>query len=354
MKFHSKTLIPPLILLPFFCFSLAGCTGYHAKKPDVDRHVDALIERHRYDKAIDIIEEIPPGHEKYDEMTKRIPLIEEKRETIISECLAEARAREAERDWAGAAAVIDKALKMFPNEPLLRDMRNRFDALRQESIDKSNLNIILARGRYLAEIRDSKENLLLANPESLIYSWRYRYYQRKIKHLSQTLHAIGRDAAEENDTETALEALTLSQRLHPDEKSHSLLAEIHRSQRMKRAMVRDNQKAAKLENQWPELEASFDRSMRAGDLISARQLVMEMSDVDPQKAEDCRKRLEKRIDRKTEVLLARGRFLYEQEFIKEALDVWQEALRLKPDKPELIQNIHRAETFLENLNRWKQ
>ena len=354
MKFHSKTILSPLILLPFFSLPLTGCTGYHAKNPDVDRHIDALVERHRYDKAIDIIEEIPPGHEKYDEMAQRIPLIEEKRESIISESLTEARARETDRDWAGAVAVIDNALKMLPNEPVLTEMRNRFEALRQESIDQSNLNILLARGRYLADIRASEENLLLANPESLISRWRYRYYQRKIKHLSQTLHAIGRDAAEENDTETALEALTLSQRLHPDEKSQSLLAEIHRSHRMKRAMVRNNQKAAKHENQWPELEASFNRSMRADDLISARQLVLEMSNVDPEKAEDGRERLEKRIDRKTEVLQVRGRFLYEQGYIKEALDVWQEALRLKPDKPELMQNIHRAETFLENLDRWKQ
>ncbi len=353
MKFHSRLLLFLLILVPFFYLSLAGCTGYHAKKSNVDSRIDALIERKQYDTALEIIAEIPPEHEKHDEMAQRIPLIKEKRENIISERLAEARGRENEQDWAGAVAVIDNALKMSPNEPILTEMRNKYEALRLESIDQSNLDILLARGRYLADIRTSEENLLLANPESIASRWRYRYYQQELKHVAQTLHDIGRQAVEENNTETALEALTLSTRLHPDEKGQSLLAEIHRDQRMKRSMAR-NREVADTENQWPELEASFTLAMRADDLISARQLVMEMNDMDPEKTKGCRDRFEKRIDRKTEVLKARGRFLYEQGFIKEALDVWQEALRLKPDNPELIQNIHRAATFLENLNRWKQ
>ncbi len=342
-----------LILIPFFYLPLTGCTGYHAKKPNVESHIDALIERQRYDTALEIIAEIPPEHEKHDEMAQRIPLIKEKRENIISERLAEARALENEQDWAGAVAIIDNALKLFPSAPILTEMRNKYEALRLESIDQSNLDILLARGRYLADIRASEENLLLANPESLASRWRYRYYQQELKHVSQTLHDIGRQAVEENNMETAFEALTLSTRLHPDEKCQSLLAEIHRAERMKRTMARNREKAD-AENQWPELETGFNAAMRADDLISARHLVMEMNDMDPEKAKGCRDRLEKRIDRRTEVLQARGRFLYEQGFIKEALDVWQEALRLKPDNPELIQNIHRAATFLENLNRWKQ
>jgi hypothetical protein len=50
--------------------------------------------------------------------------------------------------------------------------------------------------------------------------------------------------------------------------------------------------------------------------------------------------------------MERGRLLYSQGFLREALDVWQEALRFKPDDPELRAYAERAETFMRNLDQW--
>lgn len=105
---------------------------------------------------------------------------------------------------------------------------------------------------------------------------------------------------------------------------------------------------------FPELAERFGQAMAASNLASARRLAREMAEIDPERSEDYENRLAGPIEEKAASLRARGRLLYGQGFIEEALAVWQEALQLKPDSPELIQNIHRARTFLENLNRWKE
>ena len=353
MRIFSQILIVPLILVSLVNISLTGCASYYAKKPNVDEHIDALIERHRYDRALTILAAIPPEHEKYDTMMERIRFIEEKREFMIKEAIEEARAKEIEKDWAAAIDILDDALQLFPDEPQLKSMRNKYEALRLESIKQSNLAIMLARGRYLAEVRTSEERLLMANPDHLSARLRYRYYQYELKQVSQELLIIGRQAGEDENMQTAYEALTLSVRLHPSEEGQSLLSKIYRAQRDKRESARAK-KASDVENQWPELETSFNQALQANDLINARQLLLEMKGKNPEKAEAFKDLLEIRIESKVKILQTRGRMLYEQGLVKESLDVWQEALQLKPDNPELMQNVHRAATFLENFNRWKK
>lgn len=337
-----------------FGLLITGCaTSYYAKKPNVDEHVDALIEMHRYERALEILAEIPPEHEKYDKMMERARLVKEKRALIISGAIEEARAREAAQDWAGAVVILDDALQYFPGEQQLSSMRSKYETLRLESIEQSNRRIMLARARYLAEIRDCEEKLLMANPDYLTARLRYKYYQRELKQVSQALYDIGRQAAKDNDMQTAFEALAFSVKLHPNEESQSLLSKIYHAQRKKRETARTVETAG-AENQWPELETSFNQALRANDLISARQLAIEMTGMDPIKAEAPKERLETHIEGKVKMLQSRGRMLYEQGFIKEALDVWREALQLTPGNPALMQNVHRAETFLDNLNRWKE
>lgn len=355
----SKRIIVILIMTCLF-LSFTGCTGFRARHMAIDSRIDKLIDSNHYDKALEIISEIPPDHEKYDELTQRGLAIKKIRQEQINDFLSEARACENDQDWSGAVAIIDKALNRFPGEPVLDMMREKYERFRNERIRKSRSSIQLARARYLADIREDEEMLLQATAGDRFAHRRYQKYQREVKQLSDELHGIGKAALDADNVQSAIEALSLSVRLYPNEKSQSLLSGIHLEQRDesgtdKQNVAREDTDPAisDIEKQWFKLEASFNLALQMNDLISARQLFMEMVGLDPEEAESHKEILNRRIDRKTKTLQARGRLLYGQGFIREALDVWQEALLLKPDYPELLQNIHRATTFLDNLDRWK-
>jgi tetratricopeptide (TPR) repeat protein len=97
----------------------------------------------------------------------------------------------------------------------------------------------------------------------------------------------------------------------------------------------------------------FNQAMENGNLPAARKILAEMQAVKPGQVKDRRRRLENRIDKEVETLLERGRFLYTRGDLQKALKTWEQGLELKPDDPKLQQNIRRARTFLDNLDRWR-
>lgn len=334
---------------------ITGCTQFYAQQSNVDAQIDVWIEQHRYDKALATIEALNPAHEKYDELTQRAGVIESKREDYIEEVLHEASLCEPEKDWAKAVAIINNGLKNLPNAPELREQRAQYEERRLNSISRSERTILIARGRYLLATRDSEENLVKANPTDYFAQQRYRTFQKDLQQASRELYAIGKQALYENRSPDAVEALTLSNRLAPNDLSQELLSSIQQAQRAERTTARNtarNEETAVAEQQWPILESSYREALKRNDLIGARRLVAEMKEINPSSSLAFEEQLDGRIIEETASLRERGKLLYGQGFLREALDVWQRALELNPNDPELIANTQRVETFLKNLDRW--
>jgi len=330
---------------------LSGCTQFYARQGNVDAQIDTWVENHQYDRALETIAALEPEHEQYAELRQRTGVIEAKRETYIEETLDEAQQFEREQEWAEAVKVLDRALFNLPDAPELRAQRQEYEERRLASVHESEQSILLARGRYLLAIRNSEENLLKASPDNFFAQQRYRRFQEDLKQVSRELYVVGKQSLYENDTPTAIQALSLSNRLAPNDLSQELLTSIQQAARADRTAARQEQ-AAVAERQWPVLESSFRQALQLNDLLGARRLVSEMKEINTEAAEPFDELLQERIDREANALLERGRLLYGQGFLQEALEVWQEALQLKPDDPELQASAQRAETFLKNLDRW--
>ncbi len=338
--------------------ALWGCAGMRAWNPNIETQIDTLTEKRQYDKALEIIAAVPESHNNYETLQKRAAAIEASREKEVRTAISKARAAESMQNWSAAAAWAADALSLMPGDPELIVMRQAYEKKRTESIRQSRRNLLTAKGRYLADIRASQENLVLADPDSPSAHRRYRKYMESVLSVSEELYAHGRNAFYEKEIHEAREALSLSARLHPCEKTRSLLAETHRIKQQdalaKAAADLPEAHRVTPEDRFPELAKRFGQAMAAGNLADARRLAREMEEIDPERSKDYENRIAGPIEEKAASLRARGRLLYGQGFIKEALEVWQEALQLKPESPELIQNIHRARTFLENLNRWRE
>lgn len=330
---------------------LAGCAQFYAQQSNVNEQVDAWVENHQYDKALATINAMDPDHETYSELRQRSSVIEQRRSDYIDEQLERASRHEADNDWAGAIAVLDEALANLPEAPELLSQRREYDQRRLNSINRSENAILLARARYLLAIRDSEENLLKATPNNFFTQQRYRTFQQELKTISRQLYASGRQALYQNDTFRAVQALTLSNRLSPNELSQELLTSIQQAQQNERQEAR-TQEAAVAEQQWPQLEDAFALSLSLNDLTGAKRLLSEMRELDPEKAEPLREELNARLASESALLKERGELLYSQGFLGEALDVWEEALTLTPNDTELQANAERARTFLTNLDRW--
>jgi|GEM_PF-3123635 len=355
-----QTIFIRILLIVIACCAAAlwGCAGMHAWNPNLEKHIDTLAENRQYDKALELLAAVPESHNSYDTLKKRAEAIEAAREKEVRTAISKARAAESMQDWSAAAALAADALSLRPGDTDLIIMLEEYEKKRNESIRQSQRNLLMAKGRYLADIRASQENLILADPDNPSARRRYREYMESVLSVSEELYTLGRKAFYDKEVREAREALSLSARLHPCEKTRSLLAETRRIKRqgaiMQAAAEMPNEDGAAPEDRFPELAERFGQAMAESDLAGARRLAREMAEIDPERSGDYENRLAGPIEEKTASLRARGRLLYGQGFIEEALAVWQEALQLKPDNPELIQNIHRARTFLENLNRWKE
>ncbi|WP_169579654.1 hypothetical protein [Saccharospirillum impatiens] len=313
--------------------------------------VDTWVENHQYDKALATINAMNPEHESYAELRQRTGIIEQRRTAYIDGQLDAAVSLEAEADWAGAIAVLDTALANLPDAPELQSQRREYEQRRLSSIDRSENTILLARARYLLAIRASEEDLLKATPNNFFAQQRYRTFQQDLQTASRHLYAVGRQALYENDSFSAVQALTLSNRLSPNELSQELLGGIQQAQQSERQQAR-TQEAAVAEQQWPQLEEAFKLSMTLNDLAGAQRLLREMTEIDREKAQPLREQLDTRLASESALLNERGELLYSQGFLREALDVWEEALTLTPNDTELQANAERARTFLTNLDRW--
>lgn len=330
---------------------LSACATLTAPQGDLDTRVDHWVEEHRYDQALEAMRAVPPDHPGFNGLAPRIQEVEQLRGRYIAERLQQAAEHEPEGNWPAAIAVLDEALERLPGAPELQSQRDEYERRRQLSIQRSQRDIQLAYGRYLLATRPAEEKLLLADPNGFFAKQRYRSYQQELDQASRNLYALGRQALYEDNSSIAVEALTLSNRLVPNELSEELLYNIQQAERQERQRQRE-QEAAAAQRQWPQLESEFELALRLNDLLGARRLIGEMRNIDAEATEPLSARLDERIDAEAAALLERGRLLYGQGLLQEALAVWREALQLKPDDPDLLAAIERAETFLDNLDRW--
>jgi len=330
---------------------LGGCAQFYAQQSNVNDQIDVWVENHQYDKALDTIDAMNPDHALYSELRQRTGIIEAKRSDYIDAQLDLASNQEAQADWAEAIDILDAALNNLPDAPELQAQRAEYEERRLASIGRSERTILTARARYLLATRTGEENLLKARPGNFFAQQRYRTFQQDLKTTSRELYVVGKQALYDNDSSTAIQALSLSNRLSPNELSQELLNSIQAAQQSERQAVRTEQAVA-AEQQWPQLERAFALSMSLNDLNGAQRLLREMAQLDPTKAAPLEEQLASRMKTESAMLKERGELLYSQGFLREALDVWEEALALTPEDSELQANAERARTFLNNLDRW--
>lgn len=273
------------------------------------------------------------------------------RQECIDQSIARAQAYAEDNRLAKAIAEVQRARDRFPDEPVLRKKFKQYESLRRQIIFDNELELLIKRGRYLLAIRGNRENLFYARHDSYGSRRRFREFEEAVEQTANRLFEKGQQAVRNQEFEIAGRVLDLSNRLVPSTAARNLLAEIH-LHRQDLKIETSRQKETRDQEKWSIMARDFNRAMENGNLPAARKILAKMQRFKPGQVKDRRRLLENRIDREVETLLERGRFLYTRGDLQKALKTWEQGLELRPDDPKLQQNIRRAKTFLDNLDRW--
>lgn len=274
------------------------------------------------------------------------------RQECIAQSLARAREYADDNRLAKAVTEIQMARDRFPDAPVLKEKFKQYESLRRQVIFDNELELLLERGRYLLATRDNRENLFYARHDSYGSRRRYREFEEAVEQAATRLFEKGQQAIRDRQFDIAGRVLSLSNRLVPSTAARNLLAEIH-LHRQDLRVESSRKEETRNKEKWSSMARDFNRAMENGNLPAARKILAEMQALKPGQVKDRRRRLENRIDREVETLLERGRFLYTRGDLQKALKTWEQGLELRPDDPKLQQNIRRARTFLDNLERWR-
>ncbi len=340
------------LLVIIIILANSGCATLYAQRSNVDKQVASWLEDNQYDKALATINALATDHPDYQKLIASIPKIESQREKYLQQTLATAAQYEKTLDWVQAGVVIDQGLEVLPGAPELLAQQDYYLQLRVERNKKDKAAILISKAQYLITSRPYQESLLYNSANKYSSHQDFNNYLRDAKLVSRELYALGYNYWQENKMVQAREALTLSVQTSPHESSADLLATILENEQKTRQLARQTQSNTEAE-QLPDLESSFYDRLQFSDFVGAQKVLNEMTALKIKNIALFQETYKQRKQAKTAQLIDSGNNLYNAGYVGEAIIRWNQALELSPENQTVLQQLERANTFLENLERWQ-
>jgi hypothetical protein len=336
------------------CASLSPLSSFTAMSPtDSQSKIDRLLSEHRYDKAIQLINKLPDTDE-YQEQKQQLPTIEtikKKRQQYIDQLLTQSSEAAKAQQWPDALTPLKQGLKQLPGDPTLeQEYQNRL-AEREAFVETQRVGLLITEAQYLLASYPYQDQISASEPKNLVKQYQHNQFERQARKIAEQLLLKGEAAFQAKDPQ-AMELLTLSNLLQPQPKTQAMLSELHAEQR---AIEQARLKAARNRYQanvthWQQV---FDDAMTEDDLARASQAIDQLKSLKPRpkQTSELEKQLQARLNDKVKAGIARGKMLYSQGFIQQALDVWLGVQPYAPENPILKDYIARARRFINNLEK---
>jgi tetratricopeptide (TPR) repeat protein len=332
---------------------LSGCTTFYANSDHASNQIDIWVSSNKYDKALDTIRAMSEDHPDYDTLTNAIVDIEKQRQQYIQGIIRKARRFEPNKDWVRAESLIDEGLKNLPDAPELLTQKMFYQQQRADRVYKDKTAILLARANYLITSRPYQESALYNSRGKYVAEQEFNSYLEESKQVSRELYAVGYSYWQQKKFTQAKQALTLSIETSPNTLSTELLDQLLAEESQQRASARHMQ-SKRAQEQLPELEKSFYERLKSNDLRGAQKVLNEIRAMDITDISSYEKQLKNQRTLRIQNLIKSGDTLYNAGYIGEAVIRWQQALIIDPQNQVVQQKIDRAETFLNNFERWKR
>lgn len=341
-----------LAVLICLSFVLQGCATLVAKSPDPTAQIDTWIKNHKYDKALSTIAAMSPEHIHYEKQKDSVADIKRKREKYIRSVMAHAKEYEPQQDWINALNVIENALERLPRSPELQAQYEYYEAKRKNRVNNDEAAILIAKAQYIIDSRPYQESKLYNADSSFFAQQEFNNYTDQASQVSRNLYVIGQRYWQEGKAVQARNALSLSIQTAENELSSELLTEVIKQQDKDLAANHRKQKVDS-ENQIAPLESEFNRHLRADNFVAAQITLNEIRALNYGGTANLQNQLNEQKNRRVETLITSGNTLYNSGHIQAAIEQWHLALALAPKNQTILQQLTRAERFIDNLQRWK-
>lgn len=408
------------VVLPYIgaltMLAMVGCAKPFS--PDIlgDRtvtpeQIDQLVAEEEYGKALDLFNYVPITHPQYALFQKKLEDVKKRAAVYEKTVLENMRTKMANEEWFAALDEVDAGLEKLPSSSVLELGREELLAKRARRITELETELLIAKGKWLAQDAPLREQLARVQSQNLFDKWKQSSKKSEVAETAEELYACSERAINENSFGQAKTCLDLAERLDSSETMQAAVSELRQeiaerekqaqeeklqddTQRLtkqaKRAMDKgqlrrsreiasrlakidpDNPEVRQLQRRLNSLEAQgqkeklrqdYDRlasqareALDKGELQEAQRIVPELAKIDPDNPEvhQLQRRLNETVSAVVDKMLKRGSMLYRQEKIEEAKTVWEEVLELDPSNEDAQAGVKRAERVLERLRELKE
>jgi len=285
--------------------------------------------------------------------------------SYVAATISEADVLAERNDLHSTVQLLSGALQKVPHSTQLRNLRNTLEKERTRQLRNNDRKQLITRAHYLIDQQQFYHQQVNLESPSMGQRWNHSRNEKEALATAKQLYEHGYYAISQEDVDTALECLQLSQELHESSETQKLLAGLESMKKSQLSFAK--QEAGKKQAKKKQKQAKEQRQETAALLAETRQALDE-DDVQVARATfrkipsstsknskviAVQDELDSAVDRHVTRLIASGDALYRADNVNGAIKIWTEALQLDPENPELKERLDRARKVITRLEELK-
>lgn len=349
-----KLLSNPFVFISITLIILTGCSGLGTKQATPDSIISQVNDQ-AYDQAISDIDQLNPDHPHFQELVELLPELQKQRRDYVTQVLEDAEKLSASNQWHSALELLKQAQNKVPSSPEFNNQITNIENRRQKFISRQADQIILKEAIFLLEKNPKVDEIVKANPDDRYWRREQIRLKRRTITVAKLLHSLAQDYFDKKHYSLAQQANALAHQLAPNKATEELKIELltiidKRKVRKERTLRQKQNLLAKT------LVIRFEQAMASDNLLLAQSHLKELNKIAPDWPDlnALEVQWKDRSEVAINIAIQKGRLLYSQGSIEEALSVWEQVHPLQPANPQINDYIAKAKTFLKNLDEFSQ
>ncbi|MCW9047608.1 MAG: hypothetical protein OQK46_05960 [Gammaproteobacteria bacterium] len=316
------------------CANMYACALLQSTPESLDNDINLWLSQNEFDEIDDALKNINKKNKKYNPVLNRKPYIIKQKNKFIEDTSTTAQAYQNENKWQLALDTYNNALEKIKDNPRLSKEREKLLKDREIKVTALRIDMLMKRANALISYKEIYSKLHALVPHDYSAQFDINRYEKDRLEVASYLMMCGDQALKKRQHTLALDCYTLSNNLAPSKQKAMWVEKIDSQLKNK-----SNKK------RYEDLLSSYKSALQKEDYKRAKLHLNTMLAIDPshKKAKSLLTALNDKLREQAATKITRGKELYSEKKINDALLIWQQALLLEPDNEELNQLISRAE-----------
>ena len=316
------------------CVNMYACAWIQSTPESLDKDINVWLSQNEFDEIDDALKNINKNDKKYKQIIIKQTGITKHKNKFIEDTSKTARAYQNENKWQLALDTYNNALKKIETDPRLSKERDKLLQDRDKKVTALRKDMLMKRANSLISYKEIYSKLHALVPEDYSAQFDINRYEKDRLEVAGYLKMCGDQARNKKQHVVARDCYSLSNKLEPTKQKAMWVKKIDTQLKNK-----SNKK------RYDELLSSYKSALQKEEYKKARLHLNTILAIDPshKKAKNFLTALNDKLREQASTKITRGKELYSEKKINDALLIWQQALLLEPDNEELPQLISRAE-----------